>query len=231
MDEMLSPAMVSADGIVKVYFDQARDRTDPTVCVNVVRLFYTYGRGQDPGLALTARWIQDVLRHRAYEDGTRYYHQPDVFLYFFARLLRENPGSALGRANRALLRDRLRERVNRAADPLALGMRVLACHYVGLRAEADRRRLLGRQRADGSFGTGWLCRYGKTGVQLGHQGLTAALAVKAIEAAGEPAMTMAPEAACGGHGLGLATPVIQGPWARKHSEDAASSGGDSGIGF
>ncbi|KAK7992726.1 HAD-like protein [Apiospora saccharicola] len=219
MDEMLSPDMVSADGIVKVYFDATRDRTDPTVCVNVVRLFYTYGRGLDAGLAATTQWIQDVLLHRAYENGTRYYHQPDVFLYFFARLLRENPGSDLCRRYGALLRERLRERVNLTADPLALGMRVLACHYMGMRNETDLKQLLAKQQADGSFGIGWLCQYGKTGVKLGHQGLTAALAVKAIEAmSGAGHKSMSP-------------PVRQAPIARKQSEGAISSGGDSGIGY
>ncbi|KAK8058191.1 Haloacid dehalogenase-like hydrolase-domain-containing protein [Apiospora phragmitis] len=182
MDEMLSPEMVTADGIVKVYFDMTRDRTDPTVCVNVVRLFYTYGRGMDPGLAATKQWIQDVLLHRAYENGTRYYHQPDVFLYFFARLLRENPESDLYRSHASLLQERLRERINMTADSMALGMRVLACHYMGMRNEPDLKQLLTKQQADGAFEIGWLCQYGKTGVKLGHQGLTTALAVKAIEA-------------------------------------------------
>ncbi|KAK7932655.1 HAD-like domain-containing protein [Apiospora marii] len=228
MDEMLSPQMVSADGIVKVYFDATRDRTDPTVCVNVVRLFYTYGRGQDPGLAATKSWIQDVLLHRAYENGTRYYHQPDVFLYFFARLLRENPDSDLCRTQKSLLQERLRERINLTADPLALGMRVLACHYVGLRNPTDLKQLLTKQQADGSFGVGWLCQYGKTGVKLGHQGLTTALAVKAIEAMNGPITS----SQAADHDKSISSPpVVQAPLARKHSEDASSNGGDSGIGY
>lgn len=226
MDEMLSPEMVSADGIVKVYFDETRDRTDPTVCVNVVRLFYTYGRGRDPGLAATARWIQDVLLHRAYENGTRYYHQPDVFLYFFAQLLRENPDSELCRRNKSLLQVRIRERVNLTADPLALGMRVLACHYMGMRNETDLRQLLAKQQADGSFGIGWLCQYGKTGVKLGHQGLTTALAVKAIEAMNGGALIISQAASSESIST---TPAVLVPMARKHSEDATSNGGDSGI--
>lgn len=185
MDDMVSPAMTTADGIAKVYFDETRERTDPTVCVNVVRLFYTYGRGLDPRLAPTKQWIWEVLVHRAYADGTRYYHQPDVFLYFFARLLAENPGSDLHRAGgQRLLATRLREQLNTTADPMGLAMRVLACHLAGLGplADGDLARLLATQQADGAFEMGWLCRYGKTGVKLGHRGLTTALAVKAVEA-------------------------------------------------
>ncbi|KAK6837906.1 hypothetical protein PG987_006187 [Apiospora arundinis] len=200
MDEMISPEMVTADGIVKVYFDKTRDRTDPTVCVNVVRLFYTYGRGMDPSLAATKQWIQDVLLHRAYENGTRYYHQPD----------------------------RLRERINLTDDPIALGMRVLACHYMGIRNETDLKHLLSKQQADGTFGIGWLCQYGKTGIKLGHQGLTTAVAVKAIEAlnglsqASPKSKSTSPPPAL---------PTIKLPLARKPSEETCSTGGDSGIGY
>ncbi|KAK8848563.1 HAD-like protein [Apiospora arundinis] len=226
MDEMISPEMVTADGIVKVYFDKTRDRTDPTVCVNVVRLFYTYGRGMDPGLAATKQWIHDVLLHRAYENGTRYYHQPDVFLYFFARLLRENPQSDLYASHASLLQERLRERINLTDDPIALGMRVLACYYMGIRNETDLKHLLSKQQADGAFGIGWLCQYGKTGIKLGHQGLTTAVAVKAIEALkglsqASPKSTSPPPA----------LPTIKLPLARKPSEETCSTGGDSGIGY
>ena len=143
----------------------------------------------DPRLVPTKEWIWEVLLHRAYANGTRYYHQPDVFLYFFALLLAENLGSDLheNSAGPQLLATRLREQVNTAADPMGLAMRVLACHHVGLGALAngDLARLLTTQQADGSFEMGWLCRYGKTGIKLGHRGLTTALAVKAVEVSRE----------------------------------------------
>lgn len=150
-----------------------------------MRLFYTYGRGLDPRLVPTKQWIWEVLVHRAYADGTRYYHQPDVFLYFFARLFAENPGSYLHRAGgQRLLSTCLREQLNTAADPMGLAMRVLACHLAGLGALADGylARLLATQQADGAFEMDWLCCYGKTAVKLGHWGLTTAQAIKAVEA-------------------------------------------------
>ncbi|KAK0099604.1 hypothetical protein ONS95_013499 [Cadophora gregata] len=186
MDKMVSPEMKTPDGIVKVYFDKNRDRTDPAVCINVVRMFYQYGRGMDSDLQATKDWIQDVLFYRAYSSGTRYYQQPDVFLYFFARLLLENPHSDIHRNTASLLRERLKERINTEADSMGLAMRILACHFVGLRDEADLQRLLKTQLADGSFEIGWLCQYGKSKVKLGHQGLTTALAVAAIQAVRGP---------------------------------------------
>ena len=167
-----------------------------------MRLFYAYGRGSDPGLKATKEWIWEVLFHRAYANGTRYYHQPDVYLYFFARLLAENPGSDLhrGGAGRRLLAMRLSERVHTAADPMGLAMRVLACQLTGLgsQVKGDLEQLLVVQEADGSFGVGWLCQYGKTGIKLGHRGLTTALAIKAVEAMRElpsPDLWKAPVAA------------------------------------
>lgn len=166
---------------MQVYFDETRDRTDPTVCINVVRLYYTYGRGDDAALQPTKDWIQDVLLFRGYLNGTRYYHSSDVYLYFFARLLVENPDSDVARNTAALLRERLKERMNSEADSMGLAMRVLACHYMGLRNELDLQRLLTMQQEDGSFEIGWLCQYGKTQMKLGNRGLTTALAVRAVE--------------------------------------------------
>ncbi|XMA14738.1 hypothetical protein WAI453_007529 [Rhynchosporium graminicola] len=182
MDEMVSPEMTTADGIIKVYFDPTRDRTDPAVCINAVRMFYAYGRGMDNGLQGTKEWIRDVLHYKAYASGTRYYQQPDTFLYFFARLLLDNPESDIYRNNAALLRERLTERINTEADAMGLAMRILACSFLGLRNVVDMERLLKMQVADGSFEIGWLCQYGKSQIKLGHRGLTTALAVAAVEA-------------------------------------------------
>lgn len=82
----------------------------------------------------------------------------------------------------ALLRERLNERINTPADSLGLAMRVLACHYMGIRDEMDLQQLVKKQQEDGSFEIGWLCQYGKTQMKLGNRGLTTALAVTAIKA-------------------------------------------------
>lgn len=183
LDRILSPTQKSADGVVKVYFDALRNRVDPTVCVNVVRLFFTYDRGSDPGLQPTWQWIKNVLLHRAYMHGTRYYHTPEAFLYFFGRLLHENPTVTEVQEVAPLLRERISESVNSdtGGDAMTLAMRLLAGYYCGLSNRTDTYKLLALQHEDGSFGTGWLCRYGKSQVLLGSRFLTAALAIRAIE--------------------------------------------------
>lgn len=164
----------------QVYFDKNRDRVDPAVCLNVIRLFYHCGHGNDARLQPTKDWVCDVLYHKAYLHGTRYYHTPEAFLYFFTRLIAENPKSDISRVG-PLLKERLVQRVNCDADALALAMRVLACQLLGINNSSDLQRLLEMQVEDGSFEIGWLCRYGKTQIKIGNRALTTALAVAALK--------------------------------------------------
>ncbi|KAI9735009.1 MAG: hypothetical protein M1834_002092 [Cirrosporium novae-zelandiae] len=180
LDDMLRH--LSADGIVMIYFDESRARTDPIVCINVVRLFYHYGRGNQPELQPTKNWICEVLLNRAYLEGTRYYTSPDVFFYFFSRLLEENGGSDIYQATASLLKERLQERVGANGDSLELSMRILACYSLGIRDEMGLNKLLSLQCEDGGWEIGWLCRYGKTGMRLGNKGVGTALAINAYQA-------------------------------------------------
>jgi hypothetical protein len=153
---------------------------DPTVCINVVRCFYHHGRGADPGLEQTKDWLCAVLFDRGYSDGTRYYHSPDTFLFFFARLLAENPDSDIYCRTSEAFHARLVEQIHADADTLGLAMRVLALHSFGVRHESHLTTLLRRQTHDGGWEIGWLCRYGKTGMKLGNVYLTTALAMNAL---------------------------------------------------
>ncbi|KAJ6485405.1 hypothetical protein C8R47DRAFT_1130088 [Mycena vitilis] len=165
-----------------VYFDDTRRQTDATVCVNVVRCFYHHGRGNEPALGPTKVWICATLMNRAYIEGTRYYPSPDAFLFFFARLLEENPDSDIHRVAFTVLRARVMERANAEADALALGMRMYAFNTLGVdHDDLYLQRLLQMQQDDGSWPTGWLCRYGKTGTKLGNKYLTTALAAMILE--------------------------------------------------
>ncbi|KAB8226112.1 Haloacid dehalogenase-like hydrolase-domain-containing protein [Aspergillus novoparasiticus] len=172
--------LVNADGIVTTYFDQTRERIDPVVCVNVLRLFCTYG--QSIALPLTLQWVYDVLAHRAYLNGTRYYTSPESFLYFVGQLCRFSTGVLALRPLETLLIDRLKERLQVKADPLSLAMRILTCLSVGVsQIEVDLRELLAMQCEDGSWEPCPFTRYGLSKVSIGNRGLTTAFAVKAVE--------------------------------------------------
>lgn len=66
-------------------------------------------------------------------------------------------------------------------DALALAMRVIAAATVDLCPRRDYERLLGMQEADGSWPTGWMYKYGSSGVLIGNKGLTTALAGEAVK--------------------------------------------------
>ncbi|KAH9069725.1 hypothetical protein EDB83DRAFT_396449 [Lactarius deliciosus] len=137
MNEMLQ--YTTTDRIPMTYFDAERTRTDPVVALNVLRLFYSRGRGHE--LSPTLDWVVGVLEHRAYLDGTRYYETAECFLFFAAQLLRATPDPYLHARLAPLLRVRTEERTGAACGD-ALAMRVLSATVVGLRLAHDLALLL-----------------------------------------------------------------------------------------
>jgi len=179
MDEILVD-WVNEDGIILTYCDSERPRFDAGVCVNVLTLFYTHGRGSE--VQPTLLWIRDILLYRAYLEGTKYFNAPECLFFLITRLLACSEDRELHGMLHPLLKDRVQERIGAEGDALALAMRILVCDFVGIRNEVDLRRLLPLQCIDGGWEIGWIYRYGLTDISVGNRGLTTALAIKAIEA-------------------------------------------------
>lgn len=59
-------------------------------------------------------------------------------------------------------------------------MRILACNSLGIECSVDRHALLRLQCGDGGWESGWMYRYGSTGIKIGNRGVTTALAVRAL---------------------------------------------------
>lgn len=137
-----------------------------------------FDRGHE--LQQTLDWVYSVLKHRAYVDGTLYYHGGDTFLFFLSRLLSISPD--VYHDFGPLFRQRVFERSGAEGDAQQLAMRVIAGAAVGIRMFVDYERLLRMQEEDGSFPMGWAYKYGGSGILLGNKGWTTALAVKAIQA-------------------------------------------------
>ncbi|PPQ66159.1 hypothetical protein CVT26_010882 [Gymnopilus dilepis] len=175
MDEMLK--YQNSDGIMQVYFDHSRPRIDPVVCVNVLTLFYSNGRGHE--LSRTLDWVEEVLRNRAYISGTYYYYSADQFLFFLSRLLSVSPElrQRLGTA----FKERILERFGVEADSLSLAARIIGATVVGLVDERDLETLRSRQCENGSWEDGWFYKYGATGILIRNDGATTALAMRAMQ--------------------------------------------------
>ncbi|KAF9894654.1 hypothetical protein FE257_006542 [Aspergillus nanangensis] len=176
MDEIVS--RLNKDGIVPTYFDDTRPRVDPIVCINVSTLFAKHHR--ESQLSTTISWIRDVLYHRAYFAGTRYYASPEAFLFFFTRLTSTLRPGALKDDFAGLLTERLRERIGTPVDSLALAMRVLSCQALGIECAADVGRLSEMQCADGGWPPCVIYKYGSGGLGITNRGVSTAFAVRAI---------------------------------------------------
>ncbi|KAH9171964.1 HAD-like domain-containing protein [Lactarius sanguifluus] len=174
MDEMLQ--YTNEDGIATTYFDTERPRTDPIVALNILRLFYSRGRGHQ--LSRTLEWVLGVLGTPRLSRG--------YTLLRDCRLLRSSTDTRLHAQLAPLLRERILERAGAAGDALALSMRVLAGIVVGVRLERELAELLPLQCEDGGWDASWMYKYSWTGMKIGNRGLTTAFALNAIAALRSP---------------------------------------------
>ena len=151
----------------------------PVVCVNVLNLFYKNGRGHE--LPKTLDWVEQVLTNRAYIAGTYYYTTADLFLFFLSRLMHNS--SEVRQRLGPMLKERIVERVGAEADPLSLASRIIAACTVGIVDHRDLETLLSMQSEDGSWKNGWFYKFGASGILIRNDGVTTALAIRAIQEA------------------------------------------------
>lgn len=179
LDRML--ANTSREGVIETYFDPTGERSgliDPVVCANTLFLAHMLGRTEAMGPTL--RHVHDVLVHRAFVDGTRYYHSPDAFLYFTARLVRRFP-----QTHELLLeplRDAVGERQGSSGFPLDIAQRVIISNWLGMDDGGESEVLAGMQGADGAWPRDSLFRYGRREIYFGSDVLTTAFALRALQA-------------------------------------------------
>ncbi|KAF0319339.1 hypothetical protein GQ607_013444 [Colletotrichum asianum] len=175
MDDMLK--FMNPDGLAYCYFDPSRPRIDPFISANVLRLFYANKRGWQ--LQHTRRFMEDMLRTGAFEHGTRYYHLPDFFLYYLSDLCAKHSRDDELDTLRDLIVWRLQERIGATHDAPSAALRVIAARNMQLSNNMDRKVLLDLQHSDGRW-TGYVYRYGSTGILFSSEGLVTALAVAAL---------------------------------------------------
>ncbi|KAJ6105749.1 HAD-like protein [Penicillium capsulatum] len=166
-------------GYVSIYFDKTRPQTGAVIWLNVLTLFYKYGRGHK--LPHTLEWVYNILLNRAYIKGTRYYPNAGWFLYYMVRFLEAAKDDTLHAGFDALLRARVAERTGAPGDPYCLAMRVLACKDLGIENYPDRQRLAEIQEEDGGWESPCMYLFPGTKRDVGNRGTSTAFAVKALE--------------------------------------------------
>lgn len=169
----------NADGVVETYFDPTGERAgivDPVVCANVLYLATMLGRGHQ--LRPTREYLRQVLVAGSFNEGTRYYHSPDTFLYFTARLVRQFP-SLHAQLLRPLI-DAVRERQGETEFPLDIAQRVIVSQWLQIDDGGESRKLIELQQDDGCWPADSLFRYGRKRIFFGSRSFTTAFALRAL---------------------------------------------------
>ena len=130
--------------------------------------------------------MRDILKYRAYLDGTKYFNTPEIFLWLLIRLLSCPTDPELHLTLDLLLKERVQERIGAAGDAPALAMRILVCNFVRIRDEVDLRTLFTMQCTDVGWEIGWMYHFSTSRVSVGNRGLITPLAMKAIEVSSNP---------------------------------------------
>lgn len=137
------------DGIIQVYFDSNRPRTDAIVAVNVLFLMHQIGIGDKKELQKTKEFIYEYLVSDAYLEGTRYYPCPDVFLFFLSRLVTTNKNDYQNFISP--LKQKLLLRVDATNHCVERALRGLALRQVGTINRVDFLKSLDCQLKDGGW--------------------------------------------------------------------------------
>jgi hypothetical protein len=157
-----------------------RPRIDCVISLNVLIAFTLYNRTYE--LPETLDWVTSILLTRAYIKGTRYYANAEWFLYYVTRLLAAAEGrdTALDERLFAPLRVRVAERVGAPGDAFALGMRIAACEYVGVKCAVDRETLAAMQMEDGGWPASCMYLFPGARREVGNRGASTAFAIRAL---------------------------------------------------
>ncbi|KAI1209391.1 HAD-like domain-containing protein [Annulohypoxylon truncatum] len=169
---------VDSDGILQTYFDHEVPRTDLETCCNILRLFYSKDRENDPRIKKTEKWVAQCIKNRAYTYGSRCYTTPETFLYFVARLWSDYMPEFLYDSD---IEDCIIERLNIPTNALALAFRISACQLMKVEPRLYRQDLTKfvlLQDKDGGWPAGHFFRAEGVKNWIGNRSLTTALAIK-----------------------------------------------------
>ncbi|RBR24506.1 uncharacterized protein FIESC28_02702 [Fusarium coffeatum] len=178
-DEILSH--LSPDGLPFCWLSKTRPRFCHVICANVFRFFVINDWFTKlPGVY---EFLCRMLETRAYLHGSRYYKNPDWFLYNLADLCDRRPQDLQLQRMRHLLVECVRERMGCNDETLGAALRALSAQSLGFQSERDLEILLDQQQLDGGWELAWLWGYGTKDVKIGSRGVVTAMAMNAIQRA------------------------------------------------
>lgn len=167
IDEILSNTDVN--GIIQVYFQPERqgraNRIDHVALADIFYFLNLVGRGKDA--LVSQNFVSEHLENKTYLEGSRYYHSPDVFLYFLSRLMRF---PKMRERFHASLRREVQSRFSSTDFPLDVAMRVTIANILGIDSTSEKEKLLAMRDKNGVWPSDAIYRYGGSGGVEGYFG-------------------------------------------------------------
>ncbi|KAL2674193.1 hypothetical protein Neosp_012643 [[Neocosmospora] mangrovei] len=153
----------------------------------LIILEHTGDSGQIDKLPNVYQYLCRLLKTEAYLLGTRYYENPDWFLFLLSDVCGKRPDDEALNEMRRLVSSQIQDRLGCDRNIFGAALRSLAAQALGIVNKKDIKTLLETQLLDGGWEKQWLWKYGKEAVKLGSRGVVTAMAVRAIEKAREDA--------------------------------------------
>jgi hypothetical protein len=142
--------------LIQTWLSKERNnRLDHVVATNGVYLFHLLDRGDE--VKATEKWITEILEKDLYLNGSRYYHSPLFFLYFFNRLISKFP--ELDRKYSKLLKEKFQNNSDISDYPLDIAIQIILAKKFELPYKEYEKKLLNMQNKDGSFKNDALFHY------------------------------------------------------------------------
>ncbi|KAJ4171571.1 hypothetical protein NW754_013341 [Fusarium falciforme] len=176
---------LNPDGLPYCWLQTSRPRFCHSICANVFRYFYL--SGQIDKLPKVYQYLCRLLNTEAYLLGTRYYENPDWFLFLLSDVCGRRPNDEALSEMRRLLTLQIQDRIGCDTNIFGAALRSPAAQALGIVNKKDVKILLETQLIDGGWEKQWLWKYGKEAVKLGSRGVVTAMAVRAIKKAREDA--------------------------------------------
>ncbi|KAI8653792.1 hypothetical protein NCS56_01334300 [Fusarium sp. Ph1] len=176
---------LNPDGLPYCWLQTSRPRFCHVICANVFRYFYL--SGQIDKLPNVYKYLCRLLNTEAYLLGTRYYENPDWFLFLLSDVCGKRSNDEELSEMRRLLTSQIQDRIGCDRNIFGAALRSLAAQALGIVNKKDIKTLLETQLIDGGWEKQWLWKYGKEAVKLGSRGVVTAMAVRAIKKAWEDA--------------------------------------------
>jgi len=167
---------VDSNKLIKVYFEPCNreNRLDHVAMLNALYLLNLAGMNK---LAKpTLDYVINKLQTREYLTGSRYYHSPLTFLFFFSRLFDFNNFQQFKKIVKNQLSD-----IPLSGYPIDLSCRIIISKKLGMACNNEINLLTGLQEKDGGWPFDGIYRFGKKEQYFGSRAITTIFALHALE--------------------------------------------------